>query len=110
MKNNAQYPHMINNTNEARKNFMKSGYTAMIPIAWDPYKAFVYTLRLRGTQKQIEYAESLISNRIAKVLYMAHSAIVHGEMTREYANERTEWMLSEFEKMTSAKDAIAKYK
>lgn len=110
MKNNVKYPHMIDNTNEAHKNFIRSGYTAMIPIAWDPYKAFVYTLRLRGTQKQIEYAESLILDRIAKVLYMAHNAIASGEMTREYANERSEWMLSEFEKMTSAKDVIEKYK
>lgn len=67
------------------------------------YKA---TMDLEGTEKQIDFALSILLKKIDKTNMIAANLMDSGKMTKEEYEEGMEKMIKSFEKLTSAKYII----
>ncbi len=71
-----------------------------------PSKIFTTKISLEGTEKQINYAWSIISNKIDNVNFAASNQVKSRKMTLDQYNAGMQSLMDQFSEMTSAKYVI----
>ena len=82
-------------------------YKNLIPNMFNITTAYVAEMDLTGTEKQISYANSLVSEKIAKVMQQAQMQISAGKMTKEFAEEGMKRLITGMEAVKDAGTLIS---
>lgn len=96
------------NTMEKRKEL--NGYNIMVDCIDCHYiYAFRFEQEMTGTEKQIEYAKSLLANRVFKVNDTAGVMLSNKKMTPDEYYEGIEIVINKLSQLTDAKYIIEKF-
>lgn len=72
----------------------------------DINKVFEFELNLEGTEKQFEYAVSIIQDKFSKTEFVAQNLIRSGKITKEEHFAGMDRLIKTLESITSAKYVI----